>query len=88
MTQRNDSPDMKNNEQATQEEWWVVWRQDDNGNRFAVARFCSREAADNTANEFESRSHKQIYWVSRVTGEYTNLLELLAESSCESTMTR
>jgi hypothetical protein len=39
MVQRNDSHHLRSNEPATKEEWWVVWRQDDNGNQFAVARF-------------------------------------------------
>jgi hypothetical protein len=39
---------------------WIVWRQDDNGNRFEVARHTSREAA-----ELEARGHKQAYWVAQ-----------------------
>ncbi|NUT17939.1 MAG: hypothetical protein HOV77_02020 [Hamadaea sp.] len=44
---------------------WVVWRQDDNGNRYEVARHASREAADAQAAELESRGHKQVYWVAK-----------------------
>jgi hypothetical protein len=42
---------------------WVVWRQDDNGNRFEVNRFESREDAERLAATMETRGHKQIYWV-------------------------
>jgi len=42
---------------------WIVWRQDDNGNRFEVARLASRDEADRLAAEYESRGHKQTYWV-------------------------
>ncbi|GGN72160.1 hypothetical protein GCM10010112_40150 [Actinoplanes lobatus] len=42
---------------------WVVWRQDDNGNRFVVARFTDRAEAEELAAEMESRGHKQLYWV-------------------------
>jgi hypothetical protein len=45
------------------DEAWVVWRQDDNGNRFVVARRESREEADALAAEMEARGHKQLYWV-------------------------
>jgi hypothetical protein len=42
---------------------WIVWRQDDNGNRYEVARLASRDEADRLAAEYESRGHKQTYWV-------------------------
>ncbi|MGW4462137.1 hypothetical protein [Micromonospora sp. NPDC004704] len=42
---------------------WVVWRQDDNGNRFEVARRESRADADALAELMERRGHKQTYWV-------------------------
>jgi hypothetical protein len=44
---------------------WVVWRQDDNGNRFEVARFDSRPEADAVAADFQARGHRQTYWVAR-----------------------
>ncbi|MBV6701138.1 hypothetical protein [Kitasatospora aureofaciens] len=40
-----------------------VMRQDDNGNRFVVARGLSRPEAERLAAEFEARGHKQLYWV-------------------------
>ena len=40
-----------------------VMRQDDNGNRFLVARGLSRPAAEAMAAEFEARGHKQLYWI-------------------------
>lgn len=42
---------------------WQVMRQDDNGNRFLVARCAEREQAQALADEFEARGHKQLYWV-------------------------
>ena len=42
---------------------WIVWRQDDNGNRYEVARFADRGAADELAATMEARGHKQLYWV-------------------------
>jgi hypothetical protein len=44
---------------------WELWRQDDNGNRFRIARFSSREAADAEQRRFEALAHKQTYWVQR-----------------------
>lgn len=40
-----------------------VMRQDDNGNRFLVARDLDRAEARRLAAEFEARGHKQMYWV-------------------------
>jgi hypothetical protein len=42
---------------------WVVWRQDDNGNRFVVARLTSRAEAEQLAAEMDGRGHRQVYWV-------------------------
>ncbi|MCO8271789.1 hypothetical protein M1L60_14420 [Actinoplanes sp. TRM 88003] len=44
---------------------WIVWRQDDNGNRFEVVRKDSRAAADEVAATLEARGHKQLYWVAK-----------------------
>jgi uncharacterized protein with GYD domain len=40
---------------------FVLMRQDDNGNRYVMDRFPSR--AEAAAELFESRGHKQLYWV-------------------------
>ncbi|GAA4604121.1 hypothetical protein BJY16_004873 [Actinoplanes octamycinicus] len=48
---------------ASPEQRWVVWRQDDNGNRYVVARGRSRAEADELAATLEARGHKQLYWV-------------------------
>ncbi|MEV7183758.1 SPOR domain-containing protein [Kitasatospora sp. NPDC093102] len=40
-----------------------VMRQDDNGNRFLVAKGLDRAGARRLAAEFEARGHKQMYWV-------------------------
>ncbi|MEV4276363.1 hypothetical protein [Actinoplanes xinjiangensis] len=42
---------------------WVVWRQDDNGNRFVVTTRAVRAEAEEVAAEMEARGHKQLYWV-------------------------
>ena len=42
---------------------WELWRQDDNGNRASMGVFPTRAAAEGKQAEFESRHHKQIYWV-------------------------
>lgn len=47
------------------QELWIVWRQDDNGNRFEVSRKGSRSEAESLAATMEARGHKQIYWVAR-----------------------
>jgi hypothetical protein len=44
---------------------WIVWRQDDNGNRFEVARKDSRADAEELAAAMEARGHKQLYWVAK-----------------------
>jgi len=44
---------------------WVVWRQDDNGNRAVVSRHASRDEAEQVARVFDGRGHKQIYWVKK-----------------------
>ncbi|MFH9353001.1 SPOR domain-containing protein [Kitasatospora sp. NPDC017646] len=40
-----------------------VMRQDDNGNRFLVAKGLAEAEARRVADEFEARGHKQMYWV-------------------------
>jgi hypothetical protein len=47
---------------------WVVWRQDDNGNRFEVSRKDSHADAEELATVMEARGHKQLYWVAKVAG--------------------
>jgi len=42
---------------------WIVWRQDDHGNRAQVAVFDTKADADHRAEELEARGHKQLYWV-------------------------
>lgn len=42
---------------------FVLWRQDDNGQRFPVATFAARKAAEARLAELDSKSHRQIYWI-------------------------
>ena len=47
-------------------EQWVVWRQDEHGNRAEVTRRESKEMAQKVADAMESTGHKQTYWVEAV----------------------
>jgi hypothetical protein len=42
---------------------WSVWRQDDHGSRFEVRRGLTRDEALHLVADFESRGHKEAYWV-------------------------
>jgi RpiB/LacA/LacB family sugar-phosphate isomerase len=42
---------------------FVLMRQDDNGNRYVVARYTDHASATAAAETFEARGHKQLYWV-------------------------
>lgn len=42
---------------------WSVHRQDDNGNRFVVEKGLALEEAERLVAMYESRGHKQTYWV-------------------------
>ena len=44
---------------------WVVWRQDDNGNRAKVSHFADRSSAEAEAARLEALGHKQTYWVTQ-----------------------
>ncbi|WP_263166009.1 SPOR domain-containing protein [Streptomyces sp. SCSIO ZS0520] len=47
---------------------WVVVRQDDNGNRYRVARYATKAEAQRVAERLDSRGHQQLYWVESTTG--------------------
>lgn len=40
-----------------------LWRQDDNGNRFLVASYPDRSAAEERLAELSRSLHKQTYWI-------------------------
>ncbi|NJK32877.1 MAG: hypothetical protein HC927_10985 [Deltaproteobacteria bacterium] len=42
---------------------WALWRQDDNANRFEIARFRSYAKAYAQERMFTARGHRQTYWV-------------------------
>ncbi len=46
-------------------ERFVLWRQDDHGNRFAVESFDSLERARAALARFEAHTHEQCYWLER-----------------------
>ena len=49
---------------AAEQDRWELWRQDDTGNRFLVARG-RREELEQQRLQFEALGHKQMYWVAR-----------------------
>jgi hypothetical protein len=49
-------------EHLAKRETWELWREDDNGNRFLVARG-SREDPEQQRLQFEASGHKQRYWI-------------------------
>lgn len=42
---------------------WVLIRQDDNGNRYRVSRFRTREEAESVAERFDAGGSKRLYRV-------------------------
>ena len=46
-----------------QKQLWSLWRQDDHGNRFLIKEFSDREEAEKSMKHYESKGHKQIYWI-------------------------
>lgn len=44
-------------------EYWLVLRQDDNGNVFLMSEHASESAARTAAQTLEARAHEQMYWV-------------------------
>lgn len=45
---------------------WALIRQDDNGNRYRVARYRTREEAETAAGRFDATGHNQLYLVERI----------------------
>ncbi|MFD5034226.1 SPOR domain-containing protein [Streptomyces sp. NPDC058220] len=44
---------------------WLVIRQDDNGNRYRVGSYATRDEAQKIADSFEVHGHEQPYSVER-----------------------
>lgn len=42
---------------------WQLKRQDDHGNKTVMEEFSSSEAAEKQMNYYQSKGHKQTYWV-------------------------
>lgn len=42
---------------------WLVIREDDNGNRYRVGRYATRDEAQQIVDTLDDRGHKQLYWV-------------------------
>ncbi|GFH37771.1 SPOR domain-containing protein [Streptomyces pacificus] len=42
---------------------WLVIRQDDNGNRYRVGRYATRDEAQRIADGLGGRGPKRLYWV-------------------------
>ncbi|MDV9191469.1 SPOR domain-containing protein [Streptomyces sp. SR27] len=45
---------------------WLVIRQDDNGNRYRVGRYATKDEAQKIADSLDDRGHKQLYLVERI----------------------
>ncbi|MFJ3581218.1 SPOR domain-containing protein [Streptomyces sp. NPDC090127] len=45
---------------------WLVIRQDDNGNRYRVGRYATRDEAQKVADGLDDRGHRQLYCVERI----------------------
>lgn len=58
---------------------WVLWRQDDNGQRFRVGTFGDRADAEARQTQLEAGLHRQIYWIEIDTAESPGLQEMLQE---------
>ncbi|MER5459062.1 DUF5954 family protein [Micromonospora sp. NPDC002389] len=61
-------PDLPPEADAERPERWIVWRQDDNGNKYEVARKESRADAEDLVAVMEARGHKQLYWAAKASG--------------------
>jgi hypothetical protein len=44
-------------------ERWHLKRQDDHGNQYVMDTFNSKEEAEKAIARYESKGHKQAYWV-------------------------
>lgn len=42
---------------------YELWRQDDNGNRFLIATYVDRAAAEQCLAKLTRSAHKQTYWI-------------------------
>ena len=43
--------------------FWSLWRQDDNGHRFEIARCMDAETAHHALSRYQDTSHKQLFWI-------------------------
>ncbi|GHI10427.1 hypothetical protein Scel_87480 [Streptomyces cellostaticus] len=47
---------------------WLVIRQDDNGHRYRVGRYATRDEAQKVSDSLDTRGHRQLYWVEGLSG--------------------
>jgi len=52
-------------QKLSQDASWVLTRLDDNGNEFEISRFNSEHEAQAMKKDYESRGHKQAYFVKK-----------------------
>ncbi|MBQ0828392.1 SPOR domain-containing protein [Streptomyces tagetis] len=45
---------------------WLVFRQDDNGNRYRVGRYATRAEAQKIADTLDGRGGERLYWVEKL----------------------
>lgn len=46
-----------------------LWRQDDNGHRFLVGSYQSRDEAERQLAELTRCQHKQMYWITETVAD-------------------
>jgi hypothetical protein len=68
----NSSAPRRDHTHAPKHPSWLLLRQDDNGNRYEISRFPTREEAEDAAAKFEARGHKQLYYVELYTPPSTS----------------
>jgi cell division protein FtsN len=46
--------------------WAVIRQDDDNGNRYRVGRYATREEAERVADTLDTRGRRQLYVIERI----------------------
>ena len=50
-------------------ECWQLKRQDDHGNQYVMDTFNSKKQAEDKMAHYQTKGHKQTYWVEKVRGK-------------------
>ncbi len=54
---------MSENDNEKSPSSWSLYRIDDNGNKFLVKTFSDKSEAEGLLHDFESKGHKQTFWI-------------------------